>query len=175
MLRKTISSSTHSLPVSPLRKLSANGPFQLQVGPGVLAFCGSDAAKAFYPQPSGIPIPNAFDLIVNVAGRSGADREEKGVLYISLNESDVARYQAIAATHFPKVNDILTRGGRVLIHCEQGLTRSTTLVALYLTTYAGLSTGNALKQVKGLNNQAKPFQVALPKQTSDLESISEDD
>ncbi len=164
MLKKTISSVSNKISVSAIKSLSANGPFQLRVGTGVLAFCGADAAMPFYPSQSHTPTPNAFTLILNVAGRSGRDIATDTIKYIRLNESDVNKYKEIAKDYFPQVQQILTQGGRVLIHCQEGLTRSVTLVALYLITHGHLSTENALKQVSQLNSQVRPCYPALPSQ-----------
>ncbi len=174
MLTKSIA-TTSPIRVRALEKLTKNGPYQLQIGTGVLAFSGSDAAEPFYPSDSKDPIPNGFDFILNVAGRSAASSSIQWVKYESLTESDLPRYKAIVEDNFKKVEEILTQGGRVLIHCEQGLTRSATLVALYLTGPEGLTTGDALKQLRSANNQVRPFQTALPKQTATLHSITEED
>jgi len=171
MLTKILSTSTKNPPIISEKKLSLNGPYPLKIGTGILAFSGADAAKKYYP--ASTPTPDSFDFILNMAGRSQDDHTDGSVTYVSLNESSIERYNAIAESYFPKIESILSQGGRVLIHCEQGLTRSPTLVIRYLIQHAGLSTGDAIKQVTSLNKQTKPYYPALPKHIPQLEAVPE--
>ncbi|OQR96994.1 hypothetical protein ACHHYP_12867 [Achlya hypogyna] len=64
--------------------------------------------------------------------------------------------------HFSESNAIIERarhtGGKVLVHCFAGKSRSVTLVLAYLMTYQGLSLDAALALVHSVRPQAQPNQ-----------------
>lgn len=63
-----------------------------------------------------------------------------------------------------QINDWLSQGKRVLIHCTAGVSRSSTAVVWYLVRYQGQSWDQALETVRRARPQANPnprFEIPL--------------
>lgn len=72
----------------------------------------------------------------------------------------IRRFDAAAR----QINDWLTEGKRVLIHCTAGVSRSVTAVVWYLVRYQGYTWERALETVREFRPQANPnprFEIPL--------------
>jgi protein-tyrosine phosphatase len=90
-------------------------------------------------------IKKGVTLVVNSA-QELPKQNFPGVEYIKLILEDVP--SAIIHIHFDriadKIDEHLKRGGRVMVHCVCGISRSTTLVIGYLIKYKGMTLNDAL-------------------------------
>ena len=67
--------------------------------------------------------------------------------------------------HFPQSNqfihDALARNERVFVHCQAGVSRSTTLVAAFLMAEFGLDVERAVEKVRNVRSQVEPTEFFL--------------
>lgn len=157
------------------QRVSGDGPYEIKVGAGTIAFSGADTASRFYPGKTDVP-ENPFTYILNVAQQAGPDRQDGIVTICSLREPDTKRYREIADSKFGEIDAELKRGGRVLIHCSEGLVRSGTLIMMFLVERGGNSKNDASRIVRSLNGRVNPHIMAVLDGTAaGLSSIAEDD
>lgn len=80
------------------------------------------------------------------------------ILYLRINISD--RPNAELSKHFDEVADMIEEvrqnGGRTLIHCVAGISRSATLCLAYLMKYSGMTLREAFDHVKSIRPQIRP-------------------
>ncbi|KZV99692.1 DSPc-domain-containing protein, partial [Exidia glandulosa HHB12029] len=64
------------------------------------------------------------------------------------------------AEHFMQANkfieDALSTGGKILVHCQAGISRSATIVAAFLIYSRGLTPQDALNQIKKSRPGVRP-------------------
>ena len=82
----------------------------------------------------------------------------RGIAYLHLDIEDTEN--AKISKHFAESNAFiaggLKAGESVLIHCKEGISRSTTLAIAYLISNGGRSLADALAQVQAARPVAKP-------------------
>ena len=54
------------------------------------------------------------------------------------------------------MEDVISRGGAVFVHCMGGISRSPAVVAAYLMRYRGLDVGGAMRVVRAGNPRSCP-------------------
>jgi protein-tyrosine phosphatase len=59
-------------------------------------------------------------------------------------------------TTLPFINDALSGGGRILVHCWKGKSRSVSTIAAYLIKHNHISADDALAQIRVTRTRAKP-------------------
>ena len=102
---------------------------------------------------------NGITHVVNCAADYSADYHiEKGIKYLPLNLKDHVR-ENIEST-FYWVIDFMTQakkeGGRVYIHCVQGISRSTTMCLCYMMFTQKISLDDGLKFIRERRSIANP-------------------
>ncbi|XP_034547894.1 dual specificity protein phosphatase 18-like [Notolabrus celidotus] len=97
--------------------------------------------------------------IVNVTETRGSSSSPPGVeeyIHIPLSDSPVSPL----CEHFDKVADkieqIVVQGGRTLVHCNAGVSRSSTLCMAYLMKHRGVTLLDAHRWVKSCRPIARP-------------------
>lgn len=125
---------------------------------GALFFSSAEGAGAYYP---GKPQCSFFSLVLSVARRHGDKTVFEHVHRYALKEGDTAGYKEVARDTFPAIRECLSRGQNVLVHCQEGLIRSATLVYKFLVEEAGLSPSAALSVIKMTNPAARPMSAAV--------------
>eukprot|EP00746_Dinoflagellata_sp_MGD_P147922 gnl/MRDRNA2_/MRDRNA2_80230_c0_seq1.p1 gnl/MRDRNA2_/MRDRNA2_80230_c0~~gnl/MRDRNA2_/MRDRNA2_80230_c0_seq1.p1 ORF type:complete len:573 (+),score=96.96 gnl/MRDRNA2_/MRDRNA2_80230_c0_seq1:107-1720(+) len=119
-------------------------------GSGRLVQGSYDASKAYYPSTSGRK--TGPKLILNLCKRSGTPRVENTpvgicILYEVIAENSPANdLIAMLERALPPVYNILDKGGDVLVHCNEGLIRSPTFVAIYLAIMCGEDADTSCKR-----------------------------
>ncbi len=169
---KLISNPTlrHYIQLGP--KLSDIGPFCLQIGAGVLAFSGSDAAQKYYDPSKGDGFK--FTYILNVAKVEGDPSQSGAVRFYPVREGDTNGYREIAKRTFPEIQAVLLRGENVLIHCREGQVRSTTLFMFFLTETLCQPISTARSWVRTLSTSTNPT-MSLFRYAASLPSLTEVD
>lgn len=83
-------------------------------------------------------------LLLNVANEL-TKKNIHGVesVHILLKDSPEAPISTYFNTVNDKIHEHIKRGGRVMVHCHLGISRSTTFVLAYLMKYRGMSLSNA--------------------------------
>uniref|UniRef100_A0A1B0BRR4 Protein-tyrosine-phosphatase n=1 Tax=Glossina palpalis gambiensis TaxID=67801 RepID=A0A1B0BRR4_9MUSC len=80
------------------------------------------------------------------------------VLYLRINAFDLPN--ANLSVHFDEVTDMIETvrqtGGRTLVHCVAGVSRSTTFCLAYLIKYAGMNLREAFFHTKAIRPQIRP-------------------
>lgn len=80
------------------------------------------------------------------------------ILYLRINVSDSTHTDL--GKHFDEVSDMIEEirrnGGRTLIHCVAGVSRSTTLCLAYLIKYGGMNLRDAFMHIKSIRPQIRP-------------------
>lgn len=122
---------------------------------GYLAACNDKFIK-------GENITRIVKLFADDSSYYGGDYREPGVAYMVLPTVDSPEYDiqrdAIAAMRF--IRQGLARGEKILIHCQAGVSRSATIVLLYLMLYRHLSLNEAmamLRRVRPIVNPNRGF------------------
>lgn len=59
------------------------------------------------------------------------------------------------------IDQALSRGESVLVHCQAGVSRSTTLVAAYLMLKKGLNVEQALDKIRAVRPQVEPSEAFM--------------
>lgn len=97
--------------------------------------------------------------VVNCVGASCEDHyRERGIGYLSfhLKDSPQQDITGILLDTLDFIDGAIRHGGRVLVHCSQGVSRSAALCIAYLMHTKALSYGDAYSQVKSVRGVANP-------------------
>nr|XP_036220648.1 dual specificity protein phosphatase 18 [Bactrocera oleae] len=125
----------------------------------------SQLSPSLYLCGAGVVMPMILDqlqvrFIINVAPEL-PDTPLSSVtkpLYLRINAYD--RPDTDLSLHFDEVADMIEEvrqlGGKSLIHCVAGVSRSTTLCLAYLMKYGGMSLRAAYLHVKAIRPQIRP-------------------
>lgn len=80
------------------------------------------------------------------------------ILYLRINILDSTH--AEISKHFDEVSDMMEEirqnGGKSLVHCVAGVSRSASLCLAYLIKYSGMNLKDAFKHVKSVRPQIRP-------------------
>lgn len=91
--------------------------------------------------------------------------------YVCLAADDRAGYNV--AQHFPEtfafIDDAVSRGGSVLVHCGAGISRAPTILAAYLIQKLGVSANDAVQMIRKVRSCASP-NVGFMDQLRDFEA-----
>ena len=115
--------------------------------------------------------PDAVRRIVNVTQFEPCHHADSGVEYLHLEVDD--NENAKISKYFEQSNAFIAAamraGEAVLVHCKEGISRSTTLVIAYLLAHEGRTLAEALAQVQGARSVAKPNRGFMEELQSRLE------
>jgi protein-tyrosine phosphatase len=102
--------------------------------------------------------PSSVRRIVNCTQTEGCHHADRGVRYFQVVVDD--NENAKIGKFFEQANGFiaegLAAGEPVLVHCKEGISRSTTVVVAYLMAKRGLSLSDALAQTCAARPVAKP-------------------
>lgn len=102
---------------------------------------------------------NGITHVINCAADYSDDyHKDKGVVYKSYHLKDHIR-EDIACIFYDAIQfmmDCRASGGRCLVHCVQGISRSATICCAYLILTEGLTYNQAYERVKGRRACANP-------------------
>eukprot|EP00927_Polykrikos_kofoidii_P061579 TRINITY_DN56408_c0_g1_i1.p1 TRINITY_DN56408_c0_g1~~TRINITY_DN56408_c0_g1_i1.p1 ORF type:complete len:274 (-),score=36.80 TRINITY_DN56408_c0_g1_i1:14-835(-) len=95
--------------------------------------------------------------VVSIMDRDVPAIGERAHLHCRIVDSWEADLQPTLDEALPFIHVALSSGGRVLVHCEQGQSRSASVVVAYiLRTTSGMGVGEALDMVKSQRPLARP-------------------
>jgi len=91
-----------------------------------------------------------------------------GITYLNVIALDVPETPLGSMTKLsnPFIHNALVENGKVLVHCNAGVSRSASIVAAFLIQHEGLNYNDALKAIRAVREAAKPndgFTSALEK------------
>ena len=116
-------------------------------------FIGSEEHASNLPQLK----ENNIDNVLNVA-KGCRNYFENDLAYFNLPVLDVCEedISSIFQQSFEIIEQIRLSGGKVLVHCNAGISRSATICAAYLMKRQGLTMDEALKVIKEKRNCIAP-------------------
>ena len=87
----------------------------------------------------------------------------EGIIYhhISLCDDGLEDILPIFKEYIPIIDDILKNGGRILIHCALGVSRSASLCVAYMAHHTGKSINEVIQSIKRPINPNVGFRKAL--------------
>ena len=77
-------------------------------------------------------------------------------MHIQMNDHPMQPLLPAYESAARSIHEVLKQGGTVLVHCAMGISRSVSLVLLYLMTHHNMSLSSALKRVVDVRPQACP-------------------
>ena len=118
-----------------------------------------------------LSVANPENIEVNVNVASEADEPLDGIINIHVPMDD-GEISAGSFDHAIQAISEQTQSGRVLVHCEMGISRAAVVVALFLAVNQGISLDDALTRIKKLRHQIRPTSKALESAKRYLEQRS---
>jgi protein-tyrosine phosphatase len=106
---------------------------------------------------------NKFDLVVNCSkdipqSLPDLNHDAPNGLFIRIPVDDNRDQNEVMFNHLQIVTEIihkvLINNGSVLVHCQQGASRSPTVIVAYLITYSNLTIEQAIKYVQSIRTIA---------------------
>jgi predicted protein tyrosine phosphatase len=102
---------------------------------------------------------NGITHVINCAADYSADYHlDKGIKYLSLHLKDHVRENIESCFYdaIDFINDAQQSGGRVYVHCVQGISRSTTIILSYMIFRQKTSLDDGLKFIRERRQIANP-------------------
>jgi hypothetical protein len=91
------------------------------------------------------------DLVVNCTQKVGVIPDKITIhLVIGDKKSESEKLYKLLKEHsvLEKMKAIIDCGGRVLVHCRVGMSRSCSVIACYLVRYCGMTTDEAIRYIR---------------------------
>ncbi|XP_037809188.1 dual specificity protein phosphatase 18 [Lucilia sericata] len=147
-------------------KLDENKPQSFQINPVVPNFLGvSQLLPSLYLCGASVITPQmltqlGINFVINVASElpdTPLPTASK-ILYLRINVSDSTHTDLLK--HFDEVSEMIEEirrnGGKTLVHCVAGVSRSATLCLAYLMKYGQMNLKDAFLHVKSIRPQIRP-------------------
>ena len=100
--------------------------------------------------------PIIFEGVVSVMVNPPSTKRTCKILVIPVNDNEDVDILAHAEKALSFIHAILTAGGSVLVHCKQGVSRSSTIVLLYLMKYKMMTLCDAYQLLRERRSTVRP-------------------
>ena len=93
---------------------------------------------------------NEFDFVVNCTEESQIPKFKKDDNFFRVSVIDIESQNDLMLKYLPKVTELIHKNinKRILVHCQQGSSRSATVVCAYLIRYRNFSLERAIDYIK---------------------------
>jgi atypical dual specificity phosphatase len=112
--------------------------------------------------------PLGITAVVNVNEAPNRSRRD-GIKYVHFPLDETRRVQPRTLEQVMTAIGQLIRGGKVLVHCAAGSSRSPVVVALYMDVVGYRNFDDALSELKGLRSVVSPSKLAVESAQAYLE------